>query len=411
MRRAGMAEAAVVAAGLLLGAEACLGDHRPAAATDPQPAERIAVEPLGYTAPSPVYLTYRMSSATVGFFDDEHLLFTFRVGGLLKRTPEDRPGDEDQEIRAVVLDARTGKVLKQTEWRMYDRGAYLWPYTEGRFLVRIRDSLYLTDESLDLKPYLTFPQGLREVEISPDRKLTVLETNEPKKAETAVNAPSLAGGYEQQGRVRVTIIGSGGRTALAESDADRAVLLPLVGEGILNTLEGAKGASWVIQDAPFQGKAHIVAEIRSNCRPTAQPLSASVVLMAGCYADGDDRAVEAIAMDGKELWQDRWANKYVWGWFDYAENGSRFAYESLEVTRPISAFDALYPDDITAQLAGVYDTETGKLVLVKDASPVLTAGQNVALSPDGTRFAILRHGAVEVYDLPAGGQQGTGNRQ
>jgi hypothetical protein len=81
------------------------------------------------------------------------------------------------------------------------------------------------------------------------------------------------------------------------------------------------------------------------------------------------------------------------------------------VTRPISAFDALYPDDITAQLAGVYDTETGKLVLVKDASPVLTAGQNVALSPDGTRFAILRHGAVEVYDLPAGGQQGTGNRQ
>jgi hypothetical protein len=51
-------------------------------------------------------------------------------------------------------------------------------------------------------------------------------------------------------------------------------------------------------------------------------------------------------------------------------------------------------------LAGVYDTESGKLVLVKDASPVLTAGQNVALSPDGKRFAVLRNGAIEVYDLP-----------
>jgi hypothetical protein len=48
----------------------------------------------------------------------------------------------------------------------------------------------------------------------------------------------------------------------------------------------------------------------------------------------------------------------------------------------------------------VYDTESGKLVLVRDASPVLTAGQNVALSLDGKRFAILRNGAIEVYDLP-----------
>ena len=86
--------------------------------------------------------------------------------------------------------------------------------------------------------------------------------------------------------------------------------------------------------------------------------------------------------------------------FDTAANGSRFAYESLAVSRPISTFDALYPEDITGQIVGVYDTESGKLVLVRDASPVLTAGQNVALSPDGMRFAVLRKGAIEIYDLP-----------
>jgi hypothetical protein len=31
---------------------------------------------------------------------------------------------------------------------------------------------------------------------------------------------------------------------------------------------------------------------------------------------------------------------------------------------------------------------------------VLTAGQNVSLSPDGQRFAVLRNGAIEIYDLP-----------
>jgi hypothetical protein len=31
---------------------------------------------------------------------------------------------------------------------------------------------------------------------------------------------------------------------------------------------------------------------------------------------------------------------------------------------------------------------------------VLSAGHNYALNSDGTRFAILREGAIEVYDLP-----------
>jgi WD40 repeat protein len=123
--------------------------------------------------------------------------------------------------------------------------------------------------------------------------------------------------------------------------------------------------------------------------------------MVGCYGDSDEREVIAVSTAGDgELWRDRWQNRFVWGWFDSAENGSRFVYESVAVSRPISTFDALYPEDVQAQIAGVYDTESGKLVLVRDASPVLTAGQNVALSPDGKRFAILRNGTIEVYDLP-----------
>jgi hypothetical protein len=388
-------------AALLLGAGSASADHKPPPPamepSDLKPAVRIEVGPLGYLPPSAFYLTYRLSSATVGFFDDDHLLFTFRVGGLLKRSPEDQTGDDDQEIRALVLDLKTRKVAKQAEWRMHDRAAYLWPYTDGRFLVRIRDSLFFTDQSLSLEPYLNLQDGLREVEISPDRKLTVLETAEPEKAHPAV---SLMGAGETARPVKVIILPSGSRSAIAASDAQNAVLLPLMNDGTLDTLEGTKEASWVVRALPFHGAPKTIAEINSTCRPGAQPVSDTVALMMGCYFNGNDHQVVAISTDGQELWQSRWQNKYVWGWFDYAENGSRFAYESLEVTRPISTFDALYPEDVTAQLAGVYDTQTGKLVLVKDASPVLTAGQNVALSPDGKRFAILRDGALEVYDLP-----------
>jgi hypothetical protein len=35
------------------------------------------------------------------------------------------------------------------------------------------------------------------------------------------------------------------------------------------------------------------------------------------------------------------------------------------------------------------------------ASPILTAGQNFALSEDGERLAVLRGGAIEIYKVPS----------
>jgi hypothetical protein len=365
----------------------------------PAPATRIDVAPLGYTPPGAFYLTYRLSSATLHFIDDDHLLFTFRVGGLLRRVPGDRPGDDDQQIRAMVLDAHTGKVLRQTEWRMHDRAQYLWPFPDGKFVVRVRDTLYLTDESLELAPYLTFDTALREIQVSPDRRMLVLERDDPSPAKPG---PSLADGDVPPPRspVKVEVVTAGTRTAIIVRRTESAVSVPIVSDGILDVLEGGQTGFYAVRDVPFAGQPRIVAEVKANCQPSIQPVSARVVLVVGCTLEGDDRPIDAISIDGRELWRETWENKYVWGWFTYAQNGSRFAYESVQTTHPISAYDALDETDIAAQLVGVYDTESGKLVLVRDTSPILTAGQNVALSPDGTRFAVLRNGAIELYDLP-----------
>jgi hypothetical protein len=369
----------------------------PPPAPELKPAVSIDVNPLGYKAPGSFYLTYRLSSSAMGFFDNDHLLFTFRVGGLLARAPNDPAEDDDQQIRAVVLDLRTAKAVQQSEWRMHDRSQYLWPYKDGKFLVRERDTLFVTDQSLTLEPFMTFDAGIRAIQISADRKLMVVETNEPEKPEREPTEPRQLGTGQP---VKVMILTLGEKTPFVETEGQSVTLLPLMGDGLLDMLEGKGQGFWVLRDVRFHGGPKIVADVKSTCQPSARPVSASVALMVGCYADGDDREVIAVSTDGGELWRDRWQNRFVWGWFDSAENGSRFVYESVAVSRPISTFDALYPEDVTAQLAGVYDTESGKLVLVKDVSPILTAGQNVALSPDGTRFAVLRNGAIEIYDLP-----------
>ena len=370
--------------------------------TGPRPTLRIEAAPLGFLPPAAYFLTYRLSSASLGFFDDNHLLFTFRVGGLLTRLPSDREGDEDQEIRAVVLDAKTGTVLRQTEWRMHDRLRYLWPLEGGQFLVRIRDSLYLTDETLALRHYVSFDAPVRSVDVTPDQRTIVVETDEP-----AGNG-AVADGAGNPVMVRIFTAGSEEPSAVTR--AHHAGLVPVMGDGLLATLEGKQTASWVIREVPFHGNGRTLAQVRSYCQPQLQPVSATVALVVGCYTEADDRPIVALSTSGKELWHERWENRYVWPWFGYATNGTRFLFESMEVNRPIDSLDALYPEDVEAQLVGVYDTETGKLVMVQNASPVLSADQNAALSPDGRRLAVLRDGAIEIYDLPPAGGAASGER-
>ena len=370
--------------------------EKPPSPAEVKPALRILVAPLGYLPPGAFYVTYRLSSAAMGFFDDNHLLFTFETTGLMQRLPGDQ--GEDQQIRAIVLDTRTGQVLKQTQWRLRDRDPYLWPFADGKFLLRIQDTLYLLGPSLELTPWLQTPSTLRLVEISPQRKWMAVEYDDPSKTHTG---PSLESGTGAQTPVKVAILRVGSRKPIAVSEMDQPAGLPLLGDGLIDVAEGRGIASWIMRDVPFSGPAQLVGSVHSFCRPRVQPLSDAAALVSWCSQDENEQPVFAVNLAGQELWRDTWQQKYVWPYFDFAENGSRFAYESVQINVPITIVgSSLDLDEIAGQMVGVYDTATGKLVLVRDVSPVLTAGQNVALSPDGRRFAVLRHGAIEIYDLP-----------
>src|ERR1700760_3267478 len=104
----------------LLAALLCVSVHGEQKKKDPGPKPdlRIPVDPLGYVAPSSFYLTARLSSVSLDFIDKDHLLFTFRLPGLMKRLPDEPPNDDDQTIRAVVLDLPAGNVSAKTDWRM-----------------------------------------------------------------------------------------------------------------------------------------------------------------------------------------------------------------------------------------------------------------------------------------------------
>ncbi len=371
----------------------------------PVPSVRIGIEPLGYHPLSSFYLVSRSSTSSLDFIDGDHLLLTFRVTGLIKRLPDCPPDDTDQVIRAVVLHLPDGKVEHSAEWRMHDRGRYLWALRDGRFLVRQRDALLTTDSSLELHPYIEASTPIRLVELSPDARLLLVETNveehnnaEHRKAiEDSLFGPGMA-----PEDVQLTILRVEDRSVVAHARALNPTDLPMIESGYLEALAGKKD-HWLVRYQPFHGNPSVVADVASSCRPTESPLTAKAAFVSTCV-NGGDHLVQTTTVDGKKLWTYRWDSHYIWPTIAASEDGSRVAFSTLRVSHPVSAFDPVDETDFQEQRVEVLDVDTGKLQLTQFATPILSAGQNYALSPDGHRFALVREGAIELYDLPPSSQ-------
>ena len=77
------------------------------------PAFSIPIEPLGFSAPGPIYLGQRNSLASLDFLDENRLLFSFRVPGLMHREAGENAGSDERQIRAVVLGLPEGTVTAE----------------------------------------------------------------------------------------------------------------------------------------------------------------------------------------------------------------------------------------------------------------------------------------------------------
>ncbi len=235
------------------------------------PAFSIPVEPIGFSAPGPLYLGQRNSIASLDFLDEDRLLFTFRVPGLLRR----KSGEEDErQIRAVVLRISTGAVEAQALWTLHDRSRYLWMLAGGHFLLRDNNELQIGDASLALKPFLKFPGSLLSLRLSPSEQLLLTNSREPVKtaaagahsasAETGSSKDSDDSSQENQPAsgepdlVLRVLNRSSGEVEFVHR-VRQLTQLAINSAGYLEDLSG-KGDEWVVSLSGFSGGSKILSE-------------------------------------------------------------------------------------------------------------------------------------------------------
>ena len=351
--------------------------------------------------------------ASLGFIDENRLLFTFRVPGLIRRSlrPGENPDSDVRQIRALVLNISTGAVEAEALWSVHDRARYLWMLNDGHFLLRDKENLNEGDANLDLKPLLQFPGRLLRIGLDPSQRFIVSNSMEP----TGGQAPPGVVGSPATGSATITtddpdmehsgpdfvvrIIRRESGKVMLVSRARVPVHLPINSDGYLENLRGSAD-NWVLNLNYFSGGSHIVGSVSSTCPPNNEFISEKIVLATGCESTGAIN-LSAITTEGRLLWVDVNAPTSVWPVQFQSANGLRIGFETLAATHAVGPYNPLSNDDIKGQMVRVLNSATGEIAFESPASPVLDIGGNAAISPSGRRVAVINAGAIQIFDLPA----------
>jgi hypothetical protein len=436
MKRAVYRVGAMLAACMMLAAGV-------AEARGAEPVARIPLGPLGYQTMVPEFLLAGSSMLTVDFVDADHLLITFGVRRLMKREADDPADDDDRMVGAVLVELPSGKVLAETQWRLHDRGQYLWGLGHGRFLLRVRDRLTViapmaaggTKDAFSETPLLHIERHVVALMVSANEDLLTVETTRRVSADEAGVAsnvtlvdPTLQGVAQtdlapvQLNFYRLRSTGAGAEGLLAVSAgairARVAVELPMTTGGLLDVKEGGKDR-WMFNFDAHTGPVSELAAWDTTCFPRATFVGHGEFVAFGCRGSAERQALAGFNLKGEEMWQQNFSDQHVSPTFAFASAAGRFALGRIVVTGAVDAEGPLPEGVVSAEEVRVVESYDGRVLFKIDCTPVERAGGNFALSSDGMRLGVVREtlvhhaatkdydeytereAAVEVYALPA----------
>lgn len=370
-----------------------------------RPEVRIPVEPLGYEPPGALPALNNFALVELRYIDATHILFVFNQHGLIRPDHSCQlPDTEQRMMRAVVLEVPSGKVERQASWALYDLGGFLWSLHDGTFLVRRCTTLDRVGSSLALKPWIAGAEKIQSVILSPDRSLMILE--EGSSPSTTQAAPHAAAHPASPFALRpdnplepfsVQFIALQPLRVFARARLQTPGYIPLMDSGFLEELPAAH-SRWMFMLHSFSGQPREITKMTSYCRPQLTPLASQIFVAMSCP---NPQALEynAYNLQGGHLWrlpfdQDRLLPHYL-----LTRDGAHFAVETLEMAAPHVALNPLTKEDVRGQILEIFDTATGQNIGQMEMAPIYTGGRNADFSPDGTRIAVLRDGAIEIYRL------------
>lgn len=363
-----------------------------AAAAANDPAAQIDLAKLGYTGLSAAARQSGGANLSVDFLDADHVLVTFNPKKLFKRLPECPPSHADRQVHAMVLALPSGAVVKEADWYLHDSRRYVWRLDDGRVLLRRLNKLYEVDSNLNERLIFDSPQDLLWVSVTADGKQVVAETGSLAPPPTTLNKVGETKGKE---RVKISFLDS--RTGVVQRSIDVRGMTKLeaTSSGFADVRKQA--SNWLVEFGDTN-----ITRVKARRVPNLLYSSSNTVLVGRCSVSREGYNVSAFTVAGTFLWRQHWDECRYSPVVRQSEDGSRFAAGTVTI-RPANGKNPAgeeSQEEGLDQHVQVFDTATGKSLLELTAAPAVPDGQNFAVSPRGTRVAVVNGTTLDAYDLP-----------
>jgi hypothetical protein len=355
---------------------------------------------------------------TVNFVDNTHLLLTFHTHGLIPRLPDEPPDDNDRLVNALLLELPSGKVVARTQWHTHDHQQYLWPLSNGMFLLRIRSKLSVIDplrhlntsEPFRQQAFLSMNRPIGYIAVSPGGDLVTVETVPP----IVHDGDDMGlGGAEAHPRLTDFTEIHFFRLVTAEQPGEPAHLvaqaaglvrargltrLPVDADGFLDISQESP-QTWLFDFQSHAGKRLELAPFDTTCAPIPYFTSRSDFVAFGCH--GERLELGGFNFRGEEPWVQMLGTQQIAPYITSAPGAGRVAFSHINVSASFYDLQNLLPEELSGQEIQILQNYDGRILLKVQASPIQRAGQNYDLSSDGQSFTVIRNGNLEVYRLPA----------
>jgi VWFA-related protein len=383
----------------VLASTICAGQTTAVSVDEPaKPSKEISLTAFGYRGLSPLSRFTTQHDLTINFLDDDHVLLTYNPKRLIERHPECPPSHKDHMIEAKVLDLSSGKMVRQASWYVHDEHGYLWPLAQGHFLLRILNSLYLLDESLQQKLLLQSPAEILWTSVTPDGKQIILETAADDHTTNKKDQP------KDLAKAKVKIEFLDAQSLAVQRTIKSSGVIPLEGTstGFGDVVNGMSGKVWMVRFGSTSRERENIARVRSRCLPNLLFPTNTTLLIGRCSVAGSDYNVSVFTLTGHFLWRQRWAQHRYEPAIQRSEDGSRIAVSSIAGTlQPVPDTDKTgeehWPQ--VEQKIDVLNAATGAAVRSTTIADAMVSAQNFSLASDGTRLAVVDGSMLRIYDL------------
>ncbi|HEY0263563.1 MAG TPA: hypothetical protein VGC07_03485 [Granulicella sp.] len=300
-------------------------------------------------------------------------------------------------MRAVLLDAATKRMERVVDWRVDERGQYLWQAGPGRVIVHMNGGLHLL--GADLKEIAVVPVDSDVLWLTSSASgkriaVGILRERHDKKTHEQIEQLS---GEEPEEDVEMRLLDDTGRILMTRNTTSKAPP-PVITDDYEYIVAGVGPRRWrLVAHNVDGGNVRTLVTLESRCRPRLSAPLSKALFVTGCDAEGA-RWYRVLGEDGRSLLRSRPSMEEIED--SAAGGGEELAIRYVRLASASSSATDFKIRELKSEHISVRSRDGKSLLAIAEPQYPLSR-ESYALSTDGRRLAVLTKTNVEVFDVGA----------